>query len=77
MDAALEKEIAVTKLKAAALNQRANTVLALAEMVSEYGQLTTILLKQSDTMHAKLKAYEEKSVEPASGAVQNPPRPPA
>lgn len=77
MDAALEKDITVTKLKAAALNNRAQSVLALAELVSEYAQLTTIQQKVIDTLVVKIKGYEDKSVEPASGTVPKPPLPPA
>lgn len=67
MDAAVEKEITVTKLKAAALNHRAQSVLALAELVSEYAQLTTIQQKQIDTL-----VNENKSLEPVSRTVSNP-----
>jgi hypothetical protein len=72
MDAALEKEITVTKMKAAALNHRAQSVLALAELVSEYVQLTTIQQKQIDAL-----ANENKTLEPISRAIPNPTPTPA
>ncbi len=80
MDATLEKEITVTKLKAAALNHRTESVLAVAELVNEYLQLTTIQQKQIEALQAKLKTCEEtlkvyeatqteKSAEPVGGPV--------
>ena len=72
MDAVLEKEITVTKLKAVALNHRAQSVLALAELVSEYVQLTTIQQKQIDAL-----LNENKSLEPVSRAVPSPTPTPA
>lgn len=76
MDASLEKDINVTKLKAAALNNRAQSVLAMADLVSEYAQLSTIQQKLIDAVVTKLKGYEDKSVEPASATVPRPPLPP-
>jgi len=72
MDAQIEKELVVTRLKAAALNNRAESLLALAEIVNEYRQLTAIQQKQIDALQAKVKAYEDKSVEPVSPAIPSP-----
>lgn len=72
MDATLEKEITVTKLKAAALNHRAQSVLALAELVSEYTQLTLIQQKQIDAL-----VNENKTLEPVSRAIPSPTPTPA
>lgn len=76
MDSAFEKEISVTKLKAAALNHRAQTALALAEIVNEYVQLAAIQNRQIDALQGELvrlraeyAAYEEKSAQPISPAV--------
>jgi hypothetical protein len=72
MDAQIEKDILVTRLKAAALNNRADSLLAMAEVVNEYRQLTGIQQKQIDALQATIKAYEEKSVEPASPTISSP-----
>ena len=64
MDDTLEKEIAVTKLKAAALNHRSQAMLAVAELVNEYTQLAMIQQRQIEALKTILKAYEDKSVEP-------------
>jgi hypothetical protein len=77
MDANLEKDITVTRLKSVALMQRTKSVLALAELVSEYVQLSDIQQKQINALRGIVKAYEEKSVEPASPAVPRPPSMPA
>jgi hypothetical protein len=77
MDPNLEKDITVTRLKSAALIQRTKGVLALAELVSEYVQLADIQQKQINALRGIVKAYEEKSVEPASPAVPRPPSMPA
>lgn len=76
MDASLEKDIGVTRLKAVALQNRAQAALALAELVSEYTQLVAIQQKQIDALRAELArlqaeyaAYEEKSAQPISPAV--------
>jgi hypothetical protein len=69
MDANLEKDITVTHLKSAALIQRTKGVLALAELVAEYVQLTDIQQKQINALRAQIKAYEDKSVKLASQPV--------
>jgi hypothetical protein len=73
MDALLEKDIAVTKLKTAALNSRAQAALALAELINEYAQLTTVQQRVIDVLTSKIKSYEDKSVEPAGGTVSKTP----
>ena len=75
MDAILEKDLIATRMKAAALNHRTQSVLALAELLNEHLQLVNVQQKQIDALRAKLKGYEDKSVEPASPAV--PAAPPA
>lgn len=72
MNAALEKDLAVTKLKALALNHRAQTVLILSEIISEYAQLTTIQQKHIDAL-----VNENKTLEPVNRPVSNTPSPTA
>jgi len=76
MDTALEKEIAVTKLKAAALSHRAQVILAMADTLNEYVQLAAIQNRQIDALQGELArlraeyaAYEEKSAQPISPAI--------
>lgn len=75
MDANLEKELIATRLKAVGLNHRTQSALALAELLSEHMQLCAIQQKQIDALRAKLKEYEDKSVEPANPAVSGAPGP--
>ena len=70
MDAKFEQEVVVLKLKAAALNNRCQTVLAMADLLSEYAQLTNVQQKQIAVLTEKLKAYEDKSVDPAGKPIQ-------
>lgn len=75
MDAAFEKDLMVTKLKAMSLNNRAQALLALAELVNEYAQLVAAQQKQADTLVQKIKSYEDKTVGPDGGPVPSTPRP--
>jgi len=69
MEAKLEKEISTLALKSAGLNHRAQTVLAVADMVNEYVQLAAAQQKQIAALVLILRGYEDKSVNPASEAV--------
>ena len=69
MDAKLEKELSVLALKAAGLNHRCQTVLSMADLLSEYAQLTNAQQKIIALMAEKLKAYGDKSVNPAGESV--------
>jgi len=72
MDAKLEKDISLLALKTAALNHRCQTVLAMADLLNEYAQLTSTQQKIIALMTEKLKAYEDKSVNPAGEPVHRP-----
>jgi len=70
MDAKLEKEISAVALKAAGLNHRAQTLLAVADMLNEFAQLASAQQKQINALVAIVKSYEDKSANPASESVQ-------
>lgn len=61
MDATLEKEIAMLRLKAAGLNHRCQSILAMADLLSEYAQLTTAQQKQIDLLWGKVKLLPDEA----------------
>ena len=73
MDAQLEKEIAGMRIKSAGLNQRCVTLIAAVDLLHEYVQLTSQQARLVENLCSKLKAYEDKSVEPAGGPVRETP----
>ena len=69
MDTRLEKDVSAVALKAAGLHHRAQTVLAMADLLNEYVQLAAAQQKQIAALVLILRGYEDKSVNPASEAV--------
>ena len=71
MDAKLERDISTLDLKAAGLHHRAQMMLALADMVNEYVQLTVAQQKQIAALVLLARGYENKSVNPAGEPVHD------
>ena len=72
MNAQLEKEISTLALKSAGLQHRANTVLAVGDMLNEAIQLNSAQAKQSAALVEVIKGYENKSADPVGESVQRP-----
>jgi hypothetical protein len=73
MDAAFEKELSITRMKAAGLNHRTQSLIVVAELLSEYIQLVSAQQKQIDALAAKIKDYEDKSADSTGRAIPTAP----
>ena len=75
MDPKLEKDLALTAMKAAALSHRCQLALSMADLINECHQLVALQQKVITVLTEKLTAYET-SVNPVSESVRATPSTP-